>query len=153
MAQSRLDKWGQASRDLAAFLNHAVRESGKSRRTIATQTNINKDALRRILGGIRPATLQEALAILDASGRAPLPSLIFVLAGYPQRTDDRQNSAVLEFLETYISELPAALDQVLGEKILDVRPRWARGAALRTAALLSDHLAQLEQQDEQSFAL
>lgn len=153
MAQSRKDEWGEASRGLADFLDHAVEESGKSRRTIAAQTNINKDALRRILAGIRPATLPEALAILDASGHAPRTSLMLALAGYSQRTADWQNSAVLEFLENFISELPAALDQALGERLLDLRPRWARGAAHRTAGLLSDHLSQLERQDEQSFAL
>ncbi|MFK4004006.1 hypothetical protein [Qipengyuania sp. NPDC077563] len=153
MTQSRQDKWGEASRDLAAFLDHAVGESGQSRRTIAAQTNINKDALRRILAGTRPATLQEALTILDACGHAPRTSLMLALAGYSQQTVDWQSSAVLQFLETFISELPAALDQALGERLLDVRPRWARGAAHRTAGLLSDHLAQLERQDEQSFAL
>lgn len=78
---------------------------------------------------------------------------MLALAGYSQWTVDWQNSAVLQFLETFISELPAALDQALGERLLDVRPRWARGAAHRTAGLLSDHLLQLERQDEQSFAL
>ena len=78
---------------------------------------------------------------------------MLALAGYPQLTVDWQNSAVLEFLEAFISELPSALDLALGDRVLDVRPRWARGAAHRTAALLSDHLAQLERQDEQSFAL
>ncbi|MGI9375735.1 MAG: hypothetical protein ACR2PC_06485 [Tsuneonella suprasediminis] len=78
---------------------------------------------------------------------------MLALAGYSQRTVDWQNSAVLEFLENFMSELPAALDQALGERLLDLRPRWARGAAHRTAGLLSDHLLQLERQDEQSFAL
>ena len=153
MAEGRQDSWEAASRDLAAFLDHAVQESGKSRRTIAAETNINKDALRRILAGTRPATLAEALALLDASGHAPRTSLMLALAGYPQLTVDWQNSAVLEFLEAFISELPSALDLALGDRVLDVRPRWARGAAHRTAGLLSDHLAQLERQDEQSFAL
>ena len=153
MTQSRQEKWREASRDVAAFLDHAVGESGKSRRTIAAKTGINKDALRRILAGTRPATLQEALAILDESGHAPRTSLMLALAGYSQWTVDWQNSAVLEFLETFISELPAALDKALGPRLLDVRPRWARGAAHRTAGLLSDHLVQLERQDEQSFAL
>ena len=153
MARNTNDKWGELSRGVAAFLDHAVDESGKSRRTIAAQTNINKDALRRILAGTRSATLPEALAILDASGHAPRTSLMLALAGYSQRSKDWQNSGVLEFLETFISELPSALDQALGERLLDVRPRWAKGTAHRTAGLLSDHLAQLERQDEKSFAL
>lgn len=153
MAQDRQDIWGEASHGLAAFLDRAVDESGKSRRTIAAQTNINKDALRRILSGARPVTLSEALAILDASGYAPRTSLMLAVLGYSQQTVDWRNPAVLEFLEGFISELPAALDQALGEKLLDVRPRWAKGAARRTAVLLSDHLAQQERQDEQNFAL
>ena len=153
MAESRHDNWGEASRGLAAFLDHASEESGKSRRAIAAQTNINKDALRRILAGTRPATLPEALAILDASGHAPRTSLMLALAGYSQLTVGWQNSAVLEFLESFISELPVALDQALGERLPDLRARWARGAAHRTAGILSDHLVQLERQDEQSFAL
>jgi hypothetical protein len=153
MTHSRQEQWEQASRDLAAFLDHSVQESGKTRRTVAAETAINKDALRRILSGTRPATLREALAILDASGHAPQTSLILALTGYSQWTIDWQNSGVLEFLEAYISELPTALDQALGERLLDVRPRWARGAAHRTAGLLSDHLVQLERQDEQSFAV
>lgn len=153
MAQGTPKNWEETSRGLAAFLGHAVQESGKSRRTIAAEASINKDALRRILAGTRPATLPEALAILDASGYAPRTSLMLALAGYSQRTVDWQNSAVLEFLETFISELPSALDQALGERLLDVRPRWAKGAAHRTAGLLSDHLLQLERQDAQIFAL
>lgn len=153
MAQNRQDEWGEASRGLAAFLDHAVEESGKSRRTVAAETNINKDALRRILAGTRPATLPEALAILDASGHAPRTSLMLTLIGNSQQTFDWQNSAVLEFLETFLGELPTALDQALGERLHDVRPRWARGAAHRTASLLSEHLMQLERQDEQTFAL
>jgi hypothetical protein len=106
----------------------------------------------------RPASLSSEIALASGSATAIHSvslggSLMLALAGYSQQTVDWQSSAVLQFLETFISELPAALDQALGERLLDVRPRWARGAAHRTAGLLSDHLAQLERQDEQSFAL
>lgn len=153
MSQSRQDQWGEASRGLAAFLDQAVEESGKSRRTIATETNINKDALRRILAGTRPATLPEALAILDVSGHAPRSAMLIAMAACSDRAEEWQHTGLLEFLEAFIGELPNALEQALGERLREIRPRWAAGTAQRTARLLSDHLSRLEQQEQHAFAL
>lgn len=153
MAACKFEEHQRISRELAALLAHAVQESGQTRLAIAARAAINKDALRRILSGARPATFHEALAILAASGDAPHSAIILALLGRSDRATEWNRTGLLEFLEGFIAELPDALEEVLGERLQEVRPRWAKGAAHRTARLLSDHVEQLERQDAQSFAV
>ena len=153
MPACKLEERQRISREVAALLAHAVQESGQTRLTIAARAAINKDALRRILSGARPVAFHEALAILAASGDAPQSAIILALLGRYDRATEWSGTGLLEFLEIFIAELPDALEEVLGERLQEVRPRWAKGAAHRTARLLSDHVEQLERQDAQSFAL
>lgn len=128
-------------------LEKAVGQSGRTRREIAARTGIHKDALRRILSGQRSPTLSEALRILDASEAAAVSILMLTLSGDRVRADEWLDQPVAHFLDGFLSELPAALERVLGNQLMDVRPRWARGTAHRVARLLSDHIDELERRD------
>ena len=128
-------------------LEKAVSQSGRTRRAIAARTGIHKDALRRILSGQRSPTLSEALRILDASEAAGVSTLMLTLSGDRIRADEWLDQPVAHFLDGFLSELPAALERVLGNQLVDVRPRWAKGTAHRVARLLSDHIDELERRD------
>lgn len=56
-------------------------------------------------------------------------------------------SDLAQFFEDFTSELPSALERVLGNQVHNVRPRWAKGTAHRVARLLSDHIEELERRD------
>lgn len=153
MPQDRYEEWRDVGRCFASLLVEAVKASGATRREIAARAGINKDSLRRILAGTRSPTLCEALTILGASGSAPRTAIILALIGRADRAVDWHQTAALQFMEEFAVELPCAIEAVLGERLQDVKPRWAKGAAHRTAGLLADHIDQLERQDAQNFAV
>ena len=132
---------------VSKVLEKAVRQSGRTRREIASRSGIHKDALRRILSGQRSPTLSEALRILDASDAAAVSTLMLALSGDGTQAEDWINEPVAQFLDGFLSELPAALERVLGNQLVDIRPRWAKGTAHRVARLLSDHIEELERRD------
>lgn len=147
------DDWRESARSLQSLLAAAVDASGETRRTIAARSGIHKDALRRILAGTRPVAICEAMAILDASGSAPRTALILALTGRADRAADWHRTEILDFIEAFVVAFPHAIEAVLGERMHEIRPRWAKGAAHRTARLLAEHVDQQERQDAQSFAV
>lgn len=134
-------------RDLSRLLLAAVDASGRARCDIARETGIHKDALRRILGGSRSASLAEALRILAAAGAAPNAHLLLFLAAGGNQATDWLQSDLARFFEDLVCELPGALERVLGNQIHDVKPRWAKGTAHRMARLLGDHIDELNRKD------
>jgi hypothetical protein len=54
---------------------------------------------------------------------------------------------IAHFFEELVCELPAALERVLGNQMLEVKPRWAKGTALRLARLLAEHIDELERKN------
>ena len=133
---------------LAHLLAAAVEASGRARCEIATDANIHKDALRRILQAERSATLGEALRILEASRAAPRAHLLlFLVCGDGQAIDWLQ-SDLAKFFEEFSTEFPRALHRSLGENVGDVKPRWAKGTANRVSRMLSDHISELQRKDE-----
>lgn len=137
---------------VCALLASAVRQSGRTRKEIGARSAIHKDALRRILSGERSPTFREATAILDASGSATRTCLALCLVGEYERAHRWLGEPVEEFIEAFLSELPASLEDVLENQINDIRPRWAKGAAHRVVRLLSDHIEDLGRRDEHVFA-
>lgn len=137
---------------VCALLAAAVRQSGRTRKEIGARSAIHKDALRCILSGERSPTLREAIAILDASGSATRICLALCLVGEHERARQWLGEPVEEFIENFLSELPASLEVLLQNQIQDIRPRWARGAAHRVARLLADHIEDLDRRDEHVFA-
>lgn len=136
---------------VCTLLALAVRRSGRTRKEIGARSEIHKDALRRILTGERSPTLHEATAILDASGSATRTCLALCLVGEHERARQWLGEPVEEFIETFLAELPASLEDLLENQIQDIRPRWAKGAAHRVARLLSDHIEDLDRRDEHVF--
>ena len=133
--------------DVAALLAAAVDDSGRTRCDIGRDAGIHKDALRRILSGERSASIGEALRILRAAGAAPHAHLLLFHAAGGERSADWLRSDLALFFEELITQLPGALERILGNQIHDVKPRWAKGTAHRIARLLSDHIEELERKD------
>ena len=137
----------QTRADLARLLTGAVTASGRTRCAIARDTQIHKDALRRILTGKRSASFGEASRILEACGvRAPQSLTMFLLTNADQSAEWR-GTEIGRFLEDFLTALPSALACELRGRLQDVRPRWAKGTAHRVARLLSDHIEELERKD------
>ena len=65
---------------LSALLRQVVNDSGCTLADIGKAAGINKDGLRRILNGDRPATLAQAFTILHAAKAEPYADLILFLA-------------------------------------------------------------------------
>lgn len=133
--------------ELARLLVAAVDASGRPRGEIARAANVHRDALRRILASSRSATLGETMRILAASGVTPQAHmLLFLVCGSEQAVSWLQSDLAAFFAE-FCGEFPVALERILGNQIVDVKPRWAKGTANRVARLLSDHIIELERKD------
>jgi len=133
---------------LARLLAAAVDASGRANCDVAADAEIHKDALRRILQGRRSASLGEALRILDACGSASRANmLLFLVCGSDQSIDWLQSDLAV-FFEEFSAEFPQALQRLLGDRIGDVKPRWAKGTANHVSRLLSDHILELERKDD-----
>ena len=147
MTQMALLGESELRADLSRLLLAAVVESGRARCDIARDAGIHKDALRRILGGSRSASIAEALRILAACGAAPHAHLLLFLAVGGNQATSWLQSDLARFFEDLICELPGALERILGNQIHDVKPRWAKGTAHRVARLLGDHIDELNRKD------
>ena len=131
---------------LSALLCQAVSESGCTRAEIGKTAAINKDSLRRILNGERPATFAQAFAILHAAKAEPYADLILFLASGGAAAQAFRGD-VSRFLEGFLTELMPALERVLGNQLSEIKPRWARGAAHRLAPIPADHIDELDRRD------
>lgn len=137
----------QPRRTLANLLNTAVALSGRNRCEIAREADIHKDALRRTLAGNRSPSVGEVLRILTSSGMAPHAHLVLFLVADGDQATRWLQTDIAQFYEDLVSELPSALERVLGNQIHDVKPRWAKGTAHRIARMLAEHLDELERKD------
>ena len=133
---------------LARLLAAAVDASGRAKCNIAAHAGLHKDVLRRVLQGERSATLGEALRILEASRAAPRAHLLLFLVCGSEQAIDWLQSDLAEFFEEFSAEFPLALRRLLGDRVGDVKPRWAKGTANRVSRLLSDHMLELERKDD-----
>ena len=131
---------------LSTLLCQAVSDSGCTRADIGKTASINKDSLRRILNGERPASLAQAFAILHAAKAEPYADLILFLASGGVAAQAFR-SDISQFLEGFLTELLPARERVLGNQLSEVKPRWAKGAAHRLARILADHIDELECRD------
>ena len=131
---------------LSALLCQAVNDSGRTRAEIGKTAAINKDSLRRILNGERPASLAQAFAILHAAKAEPYADLILFLASGGAAAQAFRGD-ISQFLEGFLTELLPAMERVLGNQLSEIKPRWGKGAAYRLARLLADHVDELERRD------
>ncbi len=121
---------------LSTLLNSAAQSSGRPRCSIAREANLHRDALRRVLKGERNPTVSEVLRILSASGAAPHAHMTLYIAGDGNRAAEWLQTDLALFFDAFVRELPAALEQQLGNQLHDIKPRWAKGTAQRVARLL-----------------
>ncbi|WP_430427712.1 hypothetical protein [Parasphingorhabdus sp.] len=132
---------------LSTLLNSAAQSSGRPRCAIAREANLHRDALRRVLKGERNPTVSEVLRILSASGAAPHAHMTLCIAGDGDRAAEWLQTDLALFFDAFVRELPAALEQQLGNQLHDIKPRWARGTAQRVARLLAEHIDELARKD------
>lgn len=133
-------------KELSALLLQAVSESGRTRVEIGKATAINKDFLRRILSGERPAIRDQVFAILNAADTPPSADLILILASRGNAIQSFRGD-ISQFLKGVLNELMSVLEHVLGNQVCNIKPRGAKGAAHRLARIFVDHIDKLERRD------
>jgi hypothetical protein len=104
-------------------------------------------AKSRTLNGVREPTIGEALAILRAIDLAPEQTLALALTAGEDAAIELMQTELAQFVGDLFCQVPQAIADQLGERIAEIRPRWARGTAKRIARLLSDHIAELARHD------
>ena len=132
---------------VSKLLNQAASTSGRSQVRIASEAQIDRGTMRRILAGKREATVSEALRILYGSGASPHAHLLLYLVADQDRASLWMQTDLALFFEQLVRHLPDALEAQLGDHLHDVKPRWAKGTAKRVARLLAEHIDYLAQKD------
>jgi antitoxin HigA-1 len=133
---------------VARLLERAVRDSGKSNSEIARLAGIKRDSLRRTLDGVRPATLGEAITILDASDLSGEETLLLLMLVGEDFALARSGSGAAQFLGELFKRAPIEIVEQLGADIDELRPRWANGTAKLLARTLSQHVAELNRRGD-----
>lgn len=136
-----------ANQRLARTLAHAVERAGKPRHRIASDAGIHRETLLRITRGERPIGLDEAGRILEACNAFPRATMILALTGQEDLAREWMGSEMGEFLEGFLVSLPGELDAALGERIGDLRPRWAVGTSRLVAKTLAKHVDEYAERD------
>jgi antitoxin HigA-1 len=131
---------GHANDCIARTLAHAVECADKPRHQIAREVGMHRETLLRVLRGERPIGLDEAARILVACGARPRATLVLALTGQEDLACEWMRTEMGEFLEEFISALPAHLERTLGRRVEDVRPRWANGTSQLVARMLAKHI-------------
>ena len=135
------------NRRLARVLAIAVASSGKPRCEIANAAGMHKDTLMRAIRGARPITLEEAERILVACDVPAHAAIILGLTGYEHLAEHWLRDDAGAFLEAFLAALPGTLDRILGQRVSDLRPRWAGGTSQLVARVLARHLTEFEERD------
>lgn len=141
-----------ANERLARTLAHAVARAGKPRHRIADAAGMHRETLLRVTRGERPIGLDEAGRILEACGAYPRATMILALTGEETLAREWMHSDMGEFLEGFLVSLPGELDAVLGERICDLRPRWAIGTSRLVAKMLARHVEDYADRDLSDLA-
>ncbi|MBU6396351.1 MAG: transcriptional regulator [Sphingomonadales bacterium] len=132
---------------LARLLTVAVDRSGRSRREVARGAGMNKDTFLRVLRGEKAITLDDAERVLDASGLASNGALLLAILGHEDLAVEWLGEDVGAFLDQFLTALPVTMNETLGPRIADLRPRWAIGTSRLVARLLAKHIDELTERD------
>ena len=132
---------------ISTLLNQAASTSGRSQVRIASEAEIDRGTMRRILAGKREVTVSEALRILYGTGASPHAHLLLYLAADQGRASSWLQTDLALFFEELVRHLPDALETHLGDHLHDVKPHWANGTAKRVARLLAGHMEDLARKD------
>lgn len=133
---------------LPNLLARAVNASGRSLSDIARRADMKRDSLRRSLAGQRPATLDEAIRILEASGFDGEQTFTLALLVDETFALERTGSAPGLFLGELLRRAPAEIVAELGDEIEDLKPRWATGTAKLLAKTLMQHVTELNRRGD-----
>ena len=132
---------------VASTLTFAVEQSGKPRHQVAREAGIHRETLQRILQGKRPIALDEATQILTICGGHPKATILLVMNGQQDLACQWVRNDMGAFLEEFISVLPTQIDQTLGQRVADLRPRWAKGTSQLVARMLAKHIDEFTDRD------
>ena len=132
---------------VSMLLNQAASTSGRSQARIASEAEIDRGTMRRILAGKREATVSEALRILYGAGASPHAHLLLYLASDQNAASRWMQTDLALFFEELVRHLPDVLEMQLGDHLHDVKPHWANGTAKRVARLLAEHIDDLTRKD------
>ncbi|OYU37388.1 MAG: transcriptional regulator [Novosphingobium sp. PASSN1] len=132
---------------LARLLTAAVDRSGKSRREVARAASMNKDTFLRILRGDKAVTLDDAERVLDASGLPSNGALLLAILGHEDLAVEWLGEDAGAFLDQFLTALPVTMNETLGPRIADLRPRWAIGTSCLVARLLAKHIDDFAERD------
>ena len=86
-------------------------------------------------------------SILEACGAPVRATLALVLAGHETLAAQWMHHAMGAFLDEFFSALPGELHEALGDRIGDLRPRWAIGTSRLVARMLSKHIDEFADRD------
>jgi len=131
---------GQENAWLVCVLACAVENAGKSRGQIADQAGMHRQTLMKLVRGERVIKLEDAARILSACGVPVRSTLMLALSGQEQFACRWMHHELGLFLEEFLISLPPALDEVLGERRDELRPKWAKGTSQLVARLLANHI-------------
>ncbi|WP_226018699.1 transcriptional regulator [Novosphingobium sp. FKTRR1] len=132
---------------LARLLTAAADRSGKSRREIARSADMNKDTFLRILRGEKAISLDDAMRVLEATGMASSSALLLAILGHEDLAVEWLGEDVGAFLDQFLTALPVTMNETLGHRIADLRPRWAVGTSRLVARLLAKHIDDFAERD------
>lgn len=132
---------------LARTLACAVDGADKPRHRIASEAGMHKNTLLRVMRGERPIGLDEAERILTVCGVPPRAMMVLALTAHEDLAAKWMHHEMAEFLEEFMNALPGNLDEALGERIRDLRPRWAVGTSRLVARMLAKHIEEFADRD------
>ena len=132
---------------LARLLTAAVDRSGKSRREIARNADMNKDTFLRILRGEKAISLDDAMRVLEATGLASSSALLLAILGHEDLAVEWLGEDAGAFMDQFLAALPVAMNETLGSRLADLRPRWAVGTSRLVARLLAKHIDDFAERD------
>jgi hypothetical protein len=132
---------------LARALACAVNGADKPRHRIASEAGMLKNTLLRVIRGARPIGLDEAERIFLACGVPARSVMVLALTGHEDLAAKWMFHGMAAFLEEFMNTLPANLEETLGERISDLRPRWATGTSRLVARMLAKHIDDFADRD------
>lgn len=131
---------GDENDRLAIVLTCAVENAGKSRGRVAEDAGMHRQTLMRLIRGERVIKLEDAARILTVCDVPVRSTLMLALSGQEQFACRWMHHEVGLFLEEFLTSLPSALDEALGDRSDEVRPKWAKGTSQLVAKLLANHI-------------
>lgn len=138
---------GAENECLVRVLACAVENAGKPRGRIADDAGMHRQTLMKLVRGERVIKLEDAVRILDACGVPVRSSLMLALSGQEEFACQWMHHDLGLFLEEFLTSLPTALDEALGDRSDELRPKWAKGTSQLVARLLANHIDEFAARD------